>query len=71
MLSAHHYMRLTFRLGRAWAILSAGDSCPVHGAIPEHMAVREAAGLFDVSHMGEIEVTGAGALALGSAPNYQ
>jgi aminomethyltransferase len=34
------------------------------GPIPEHMAVREAAGLFDVSHMGEIEVTGAGALAL-------
>jgi aminomethyltransferase len=34
------------------------------GPVPEHMAVREAAGLFDVSHMGEIEVTGAGALAL-------
>ena len=34
------------------------------GPIPEHMAVREAAGLFDVSHMGEIEVTGAGALAV-------
>ena len=34
------------------------------GPIPEHMAVREAAGLFDVSHMGEIEVTGVDALAL-------
>lgn len=34
------------------------------GPIPEHMAVREAAGLFDVSHMGEIEVTGGGALEL-------
>ncbi len=34
------------------------------GHIQEHMAVREAAGLFDVSHMGEIEVRGAGALAL-------
>ncbi|MEN3331264.1 MAG: aminomethyltransferase [Blastocatellia bacterium] len=34
------------------------------GPIPEHMAVRQAAGLFDVSHMGEIEVCGAGALAL-------
>ncbi len=34
------------------------------GPIPEHMAVREAAGLFDVSHMGEIEVTGEGALDL-------
>lgn len=28
------------------------------GVIAEHMAVREAAGLFDVSHMGEIEVSG-------------
>src|SRR5215216_1176633 len=34
------------------------------GPIPEHMAVREAAGLFDVSHMGEIEITGGGALDL-------
>jgi aminomethyltransferase len=32
------------------------------GLINEHMAVRKAAGLFDVSHMGELEVTGAGAL---------
>lgn len=28
------------------------------GVIAEHLAVRERAGLFDVSHMGEIEVTG-------------
>jgi aminomethyltransferase len=34
------------------------------GPIPEHMAVREAAGLFDVSHMGEIEVRGSGAFNL-------
>ena len=34
------------------------------GPIPEHMAVRQAAGLFDVSHMGEIEVRGHDALAL-------
>jgi len=33
------------------------------GVIEEHLAVRQAAGLFDVSHMGEIEVTGADALA--------
>ncbi|MDH3808979.1 MAG: glycine cleavage system protein T, partial [Desulfuromonadales bacterium] len=26
------------------------------GVIDEHQAVREAAGLFDVSHMGEVEV---------------
>ena len=34
------------------------------GVIEEHLAVREKAGLFDVSHMGEIEVRGADALAL-------
>ena len=28
------------------------------GDIAEHQAVREAAGLFDVSHMGEFRVTG-------------
>jgi aminomethyltransferase len=33
------------------------------GLIAEHMAVRQAAGLFDVSHMGEIELDGPGALA--------
>lgn len=33
------------------------------GLITEHMAVRTAAGLFDVSHMGELEVEGPGALA--------
>jgi aminomethyltransferase len=31
------------------------------GVLAEHRAVREAAGLFDVSHMGEIEVSGPGA----------
>lgn len=34
------------------------------GVIEEHRAVREAAGLFDVSHMGRIEVTGPDALAV-------
>ncbi len=32
------------------------------GVIDEHLAVRNAAGLFDVSHMGEVEVRGKGAL---------
>lgn len=32
------------------------------GVIEEHLAVRNAAGLFDVSHMGEIEIRGSGAL---------
>lgn len=42
----------------------AGWEMPVYysGVIDEHMAVRSRAGLFDVSHMGEIEVRGAGAL---------
>jgi aminomethyltransferase len=34
-----------------------------HGVIREHLAVRRAAGLFDVSHMGEFEVRGPGSLA--------
>lgn len=44
----------------------AGWQMPVqyHGVIAEHLAVRRAAGLFDVSHMGEIEVRGHGALEL-------
>ena len=33
------------------------------GIVQEHMAVRTAAGLFDVSHMGEIEIAGRDALA--------
>ena len=33
------------------------------GIVDEHRAVRRAAGLFDISHMGEFEVEGPGALA--------
>jgi len=33
------------------------------GVIKEHLAVRRAAGLFDVSHMGEVDIVGSGALA--------
>src|SRR5881275_2336942 len=33
------------------------------GIVQEHMAVRTRAGLFDVSHMGEIEIAGKDALA--------
>jgi aminomethyltransferase len=38
----------------------AGWEMPVHyeGIRQEHMAVRKAAGIFDVSHMGEIETSG-------------
>ena len=44
----------------------AGYLLPVQyggGVIAEHMAVRQACGLFDVSHMGEFTVSGPGALA--------
>src|SRR5919197_3471245 len=38
----------------------AGWEMPVqyYGVIPEHLAVRGDCGVFDVSHMGEIEVEG-------------
>jgi aminomethyltransferase len=44
----------------------AGWEMPVQysGVMQEHRAVRSAAGLFDVSHMGELRVSGAGAEAL-------
>ena len=37
--------------------------CPGGGLIAEHLAVRTAVGIFDVSHMGEIQFRGPGALA--------
>ena len=44
----------------------AGWSMPVQyeGVVKEHNAVRQAAGVFDVSHMGEIELEGEHALAV-------
>ncbi|HYM54975.1 MAG TPA: glycine cleavage system protein T, partial [Solirubrobacteraceae bacterium] len=44
----------------------AGWEMPVQyeGVRQEHMAVREACGIFDVSHMGEIETSGPGASML-------
>jgi aminomethyltransferase len=44
----------------------AGWEMPVQydGVREEHMAVRESCGVFDVSHMGEIETSGPGALEL-------
>jgi len=52
------------RLG-ARMVEFGGWEMPVQyqGVIDEHLAVRGSAGLFDVSHMGEIEVKGPGALA--------
>ena len=45
-------------------IAFAGWEMPVHytGPLAEHLAVRTRAGIFDVSHMGEIEVKGPHAL---------
>ena len=42
----------------------AGWQMPVQyqGIIPEHTAVRTTAGVFDVSHMGQLELRGPGAL---------
>ncbi len=44
----------------------AGWHMPIEyaGVVSEHMVVRTSAGIFDVSHMGEIEISGAGALDL-------
>ncbi len=44
----------------------AGWEMPVQygSALKEHLAVREGVGVFDVSHMGEIEFTGPDALAM-------
>ena len=51
------------RLGAKMVNFVAGI-CPwsTSGIIAEHEAVRMRAGLFDVSHMGEIEIQGFGAL---------
>ncbi len=52
------------RRAGAKMVAFAGWEMPVQyrGVIEEHLAVRSRAGLFDVSHMGEIEITGADAL---------
>ncbi len=45
----------------------AGYDMPVQypaGIIKEHLHTREAAGLFDVSHMGQVVIRGAGAAAM-------
>ncbi len=44
----------------------AGWEMPVQyeGALKEHLAVRQSVGVFDVSHMGELEITGPDALEL-------
>jgi aminomethyltransferase len=53
------------RASGARMVAFGGWDMPVEysGISAEHMAVRERAGLFDVSHMGEIEIAGKDALA--------
>lgn len=55
----------THRAAGARMIEFGGWEMPVQyvSIVEEHRAVRTAAGLFDVSHMGEIEISGPGALA--------
>jgi aminomethyltransferase len=58
------FHRLHQELG-ARMVPFAGFSMPIQytGIIEEHLRVRERVGLFDVSHMGEFEFVGPGALA--------
>jgi aminomethyltransferase len=53
------------RAARAKMVDFGGWDMPVEysGLIAEHMAVRTAVGLFDVSHMGDIQLRGPGSLA--------
>lgn len=68
-MSSHVEMKKTplfdrhLRLG-AKMVPFTGYSLPIQyqGIVAEHKAVRSACGLFDVCHMGEIRITGAGAL---------
>ncbi len=59
-LHAHH-LKLSAKMGEF-----AGYDMPLYygeGVVAEHEWVRSHAGLFDVSHMGQVTVTGAGAAA--------
>src|SRR6187401_553651 len=53
------------RASGARMVAFGGWDMPVEysGITAEHLAVRERAGLFDVSHMGQIEIAGKDALA--------
>ena len=62
----HTALNATHRASGAKMVDFCGWDMPVEysGITREHLAVRTAAGLFDVSHMGEIEIRGPQALAL-------
>src|SRR6195952_3234768 len=58
-------LNATHRSCKAKMVDFGGWDMPVEysGLIAEHMAVRTAVGLFDVSHMGDIQLRGPGSLA--------
>src|SRR6195952_3573644 len=58
-------LNATHRKHRAKMVDFGGWDMPVEysGLIAEHLAVRTAVGLFDVSHMGDIQLRGPGSLA--------
>jgi aminomethyltransferase len=58
-------LNATHRATKAKMVDFGGWDMPVEysGLIAEHMAVRTAVGLFDVSHMGDIQLRGPGSLA--------
>lgn len=58
-------LNATHRACKAKMVDFGGWDMPVEysGLIAEHMAVRTAVGLFDVSHMGDIQLRGPGSLA--------
>jgi aminomethyltransferase len=58
-------LNATHRAAKAKIVDFGGWDMPVEysGLIAEHMAVRTAVGLFDVSHMGDIQLRGPGSLA--------
>ena len=67
--AAHHTaeFRSIAHWAPRWSISAAGTCrCSIPGIIEEHNAVRNAVGVFDVSHMGEIEICGPEA---GNLPN--
>src|SRR5215471_20170466 len=53
------------RVSGAKMVAFSGWDMPLEytGITQEHLAVRQSAGLFDVSHMGELEIAGTDALA--------
>ncbi len=58
-------LNATHRAHKAKMVDFGGWDMPVEysGLIAEHLAVRKAVGLFDVSHMGDIQLRGPGSLA--------